>query len=164
MRGNTTRALIVIMLVQTVACGDGPAEVPVDRKALAERFIRGVYGCEPSVVSELGGDSVLVSYPIFAELFNTPAFRGRENVEEFATGFCSRWKDAQITVHQAIAEGNQVVLMWSVRARNVASEETSSWGGLSLFRFDDSGRIIAEVGEESAPGPFERWMVTPTGK
>ena len=31
-----------------------------------------------------------------------------------------------------------------------------SWGGITLFHFNESGKIIAEIGEESSPGPFER--------
>ncbi|MHC4090927.1 MAG: nuclear transport factor 2 family protein [Planctomycetota bacterium] len=147
---------VALILCQLVACDGGTAGAALDRKALAEQFFRGVYGCEPSVVPDLGADSILISYPIFEDLFNTPAIRGRENVEEFARGFCSRWKNAQITIREAIAEGDRVVLIWSFRARNVASGQESSWGGISLFRFDDAGKIIAEIGEESDPGPLER--------
>jgi hypothetical protein len=123
---------LVLMLCQLIACDGAAAGAAAERKLLAERFFRGVYGCEPAAVPELASDSVLISYPIFEELFNTPTIRGRENVEEFAVGFCSRWKDAQITIHEAIADGDQVVLVWS------------------------SGRIVVEIGEESEPGPVER--------
>lgn len=36
-----------------------------------------------------------------------------------------------------------------------------SWGGITLYRFDDDGKISAEIGEEGAPGPFERSSVYP---
>lgn len=149
--------LLSLVLCGLAGCNSPAVDSAADRKALAERFFRGVYGCEPTVVPELAADSVVVSYPIFEQLFNTAAIRGNEDVEQFATGFCSRWKEAEITVHEALAEGEQVVLVWSFRARNVASGEVSGWGGISLFRFDSAGRIIAEIGEESEPGPIERW-------
>ncbi len=149
-------ALIPLLVCQLTACDGATADAGADRKALAERFFRGVYGCVPSVVPDLAGDSVLISYPIFDELFKTPVIRGREDVDSFAAGFCTRWKDAQILIHETIGEEDRVVLMWSFRARNVASSEGGRWGGISLFRFDDAGSIIAEIGEESEPGPFER--------
>lgn len=147
---------VAVLLCGLSACTDRDVDSVADRKAAAERFFRGVYGCGPEVVPELAADSVAISYPIFQELFNTLAIRGNGNVEAFATGFCTRWKEAEVTVHEAIAEGDRVVLVWSYRARNVADGALHSWGGISLFQFDHAGRIIAEIGEESAPGPFER--------
>lgn len=148
---------LFIVLCSLAGCNSAAVDSAADHKALTERFLRGVYGCEPTVVPELAADSVVVSYPVFEQLFNIAAIRGNEDVEQFATGFCSRWKEAEVTVHEAVAEGEQVVLVWSFRARNVASGEVTSWGGISLFRFDGAGRIIAEIGEESEPGPYERW-------
>ncbi|MEJ2679771.1 MAG: nuclear transport factor 2 family protein [Gemmatimonadota bacterium] len=84
-----------------------------DRKGQVERFMRGVYGCNPSVVDELAADSVVLSYPIFETLYHTPALRGRQAVREFAEGFCSRWKDTRLTVDESLADGDDVV----VRAR-----------------------------------------------
>ncbi len=148
------------------ACGDTNGGMKAERKALAERFFRGIYGCEPSVVDDLAADSVVVSYPIFKQLYNIDAFRGREAVKDFATGFCSRWTNAQFTFHDAIAEGDNVVLLWSFSARFVGSgtsqpgqpplNQEQSWGGITLYRFDSAGKIVAEIGEESTPGPIER--------
>ncbi len=146
------------------ACSNTTANTEAEYKARAERFFQGVYGCDPSVVDDLAGDDIVVSYPIFEKLFNAPAIRGREAVNNFATGFCSRWADAQITFHEAVAEGDRVVLVWSFRARDIGSaqqdvpptNEEHSWGGITLFRFDGAGKIVAEIGEESEPGPVER--------
>ncbi|TFG72044.1 MAG: hypothetical protein E4H27_03395 [Anaerolineales bacterium] len=148
------------------ACGDTNGGRESERKALAERFFRGVYGCDPSVVDELAADSVVVSYPIFERLYNTSALRGRKAVRDFAERFCSRWSDAQFTFHEAVAERDRVVLLWSFSARFVSSEtgqpnqppvnQKQSWGGITLYRFNEVGKIVAEIGEESAPGPFER--------
>ena len=63
-----------------------------------------------------------------------------------------------------MVEGNRVVLVWSFRARNVGSvrpgeppiHREQSWGGITLIRFDNAGKIVAEIGEESAPGPEAR--------
>ncbi|MHA2092839.1 MAG: nuclear transport factor 2 family protein [Candidatus Kariarchaeaceae archaeon] len=133
-------------------------------KVLAEQFFRGVYGGDPSVVDTLASDDIVLSYPIFKKLFNSPSIRGRQAVKEFATGFGNRWTDTLITIHEVIAEGDRVVLVWSFKARNVGSEKQDdvdnsqehSWGGITLFRFNKSGKIVAEIGEESEPGPIER--------
>jgi len=134
------------------------------RKDLAERFFRGVYACDPSVVDELACDDVFLSYPIFEKLFGVSTIRGGDAVEEFAVGFCERWADPQIVIHDAMAEGNKVVLVWSFRGRNVGSADEDRpatnkehrWGGITLYHFDAEGKITAEIGEESEPGPFER--------
>jgi hypothetical protein len=116
------------------------------------------------LLAALAGDDIVVSYPIFEKLFNTSAIRGREAVKDFATGFCERWEGARVTIHEAVVEKDRVVLVWSFRARNVGSAQPDvaptnqehSWGGITLYRFDGEGKIVAEIGEESAPGPVER--------
>jgi hypothetical protein len=121
-------------------------------------------------VHELANEDVVLSYPIFEKLFGAMTIRGREAARAFASGFCSRWVDDRIVVHEAIEEGDTVVLVWSFSARNIGSadkdrpptNEVHSWGGISLFRFDAAGKITAEIGEESDPGPFSRTAMSNT--
>lgn len=159
------RYLIIFFVVVGVnACGDIDSAQEQKNKTAAVRFFQGVYGCDSTVVDELATTDVAMSYPIFAELFNTSVIRGRDSVRSFAAGFCSRWSDPQITVHEVIAEGDKVILVWSFSGRNVgsalpdraATNEVHSWGGISYFRFDENGKILWETGEESDPGPIER--------
>lgn len=132
------------------------------QKARAEQFFRGIYECDVSVVDALASEDIALSYPIFEQIYQTPAIRGREAVKDFSRRFCSRWAEPSITIHEAFAENNRVVLLWSFSARPVnesnaeAVEDIQSWGGISIFYFDEQGRIVAEVGEESRPGPFAR--------
>ncbi len=134
------------------------------RQGQAERFMRGVYGCDLPAVDALAADSVVLSYPIIEELYHTPALRGRQAVRSFAKDFCSRWKDARITVDQSLADGDNVVLVWRFRGRftgaaspgGPAPGQELAWGGITLYRFDGSGKIAAEIGEESSPGPMAR--------
>lgn len=159
-----TIVAVLSTLSVLIGCSTSDDASTTERKVQAERFFRGIYGCNSSVVNELAADSVETSYPIFAELYGTPAFRGQEAVRGFAERFCSRWKEAQFTFHESLVEGDNVVLVWSFRARFVGSEspmgpapgEEQEWGGITLFRFDDSGKIVAEIGEESVPGPMAR--------
>lgn len=138
--------------------------MPTNLKTAAERFMRGVYGNDPSVVDELATADIIISYPVFQNVFGTPAIRGREAAKKFVERFASKWADGRITIDEAVSEGNSVVLIWSFRARNVGSlgpdapptNEEHSWGGITLYRFNEAGKITEETGEESAPGPIQR--------
>jgi len=133
------------------------------RKALAERFFRGVYGGDPSVVDSLAADDIEISYPIFQSIFREPALRGRQAVKEFASGFGLRWSEPRITITEAIEAAGSVILRWSFQARNVgsrpggppATDRLHRWTGITIYRFDETDRIISEVGEESDPVPVE---------
>jgi len=146
------------------ACGGPIGHDTAQRKSDAERFFRGVYGCNPGVVDDLAAEDIVISYPIFQTIFGRSALRGREAVKQLAEHFCQTWADPQLTIEKAIAEGNSVVFLWSFQARNVGplpdgDAETNSvhaWGGITLFDFDEDGKIIAEIGEESEPGPMQR--------
>lgn len=133
-------------------------------KKIAEQFFRGVYNGDLNVVDKLAGEDIISSYPIYERLFNTPVIRGHKAIKEFASGFSERWTDQNIVIHETIAEGNRVVFLWSFQALNAGTgpqgtpptNQVQSWGGLTLFRFNESGKIVAEIGEESSPGPFVR--------
>lgn len=158
------RSLVVASLLLCSACASPGIDVAAERAASAERFFRGVYGGDPSVVDDLAHDDVFLSYEVFERIFGAPTIRGREAVKRFAAGFAERWTDARIVVHETVSEGNNVVLLWSFRARMVdaqsggvpATDQERSWGGITLFRFDEAGKILAEIGEESEPGPAQR--------
>ena len=132
--------------------------------AQAQAWLRGVYGLDPAVVDELGADDVIVSYPIFEKIFGHSVIKGQDAVRRFAVGFGQRWAEPEVTFHTTIAQDDQVVLVWSFKARNVgsaqadvqASNELHEWGGITLIRFNDAGKIVAEIGEESEPGPMGR--------
>ena len=148
-----------------ILVGCSGADAPsVSHRAAAEGFFEAVYGCDATSIDDYGAEGVVVSYPIFETLYQTPAIRGREAVRDFSSSFCRRWSDPQITVNQAIEEGDRVVLLWSFSAvDNMAltqpggdARARDSWGGISAFRVDDQGKVVEEVGEESSPGPIAR--------
>ncbi len=155
---------LLLLLCLLISCKSNDDYKKREYKSIAEKFIRGEYCCNPNVVDELGADSIFVTYPIFQKLFGKSAIRGKESARSFAETFCKRWAEAQITIHNAVAEGNEVVLVWSFSARNIGSslldiEPDSlihSWGGITLFLFNKDDKIIAEIGEERTPGPFAR--------
>ena len=134
------------------------------QKELAQEWFAGIYCGDPSVVDRLAADSVVSSYPVFKRVFGVEALRGRDEVRKFAARFVTKWSEGTVVFRDIIAENNSVVLLWSFTARNIGAladdrpptNEFHTWGGITLIRFDAEGRIIEEVGEESAPGPFER--------
>ena len=125
----------------------------------AERYFRAVYEGKTSEVEVLADVEIISSYPIFKKLFNTNSIRGLEAVKKFASGFSSRWLGTQITIHEAVVDGNSVVLIWGFQGRNESTNQQHSWGGITLFRFNAAGKIVAEIGEESEPGPIERVLI-----
>jgi len=139
------------------------AEAELAARSTAEGFFRGVYGCDPALIDRNAADGVEVSYPIFESLFETPVIRGREAVKQFSEGFCSRWIDPEITVHEAVVQADRVVLLWECSATPAPAATgdarpgpRESWGGISFIRLDSAGKVIVEVGEESSPGPIAR--------
>ena len=58
-----------------------------DLKSIAERYLRGLYGGDPSVVDRFASEDIISSYPIFEQLFGTPTIRGREALAAFSVRF-----------------------------------------------------------------------------
>lgn len=143
-----------------VSCQHAPGSGEQQRSDAAEQFFRGVYGGNPSAVAEFAAEDIRVSYPIFQEVLGRPVIRGRAAVQAFAKRFAQRWSEPQIQIHEVIADSNRVVLVWSFQARASSSENAPgpvrSWGGISLFEFNERGEIVTELGEESEPGPRGR--------
>jgi len=130
----------------------------IDLKTIAERYLRGLYGGDPSVVDELASEDIISSYPIFEQLFGTPTIRGRKAMAAFSIRFAQRWGNQHLEIFESLQESDKVVFIWGFEAQrsDQKSDDRSQWGGITLFRFNSSGQIVAEIGEESSPGPIAR--------
>ncbi len=155
--------LSLLMLGFLTACAKDGSEIDATREEIAIEFLNGMYTGNPAVVDTLAAPDIVVSYPIFNEVFGTPSILGREAVRDFVVRFGKRWVDAEVTVHEVATDGDIVVVVWGFRARAANPEKADSsslserkWGGITLYRFDSEDRIILELGEESAPGPAAR--------
>jgi hypothetical protein len=154
----------LLCLALCAGCSSNINKREENNKDAAEKFIRGVYGGNTSIVSELAAEDIVLSYPIFQTLFNSPVIAGKEAVTKFIERFSTKWKDPEITIEEVIAEENTVVLVWSFRAHDAFLDPGSqsgpgpekSWGGITVYHFDKAGKIKTEFGEESEPGPFGR--------
>ena len=160
---RTRTALVLFLAVGACSTSDEPPSG--DLAATAEAFFRAVYGCAPDRLQDLASADVTLSYPIFETLYGTGTIRGLEAAVDFSNSFCRRWAQASMSVDEVVQDGNRVVLVWSFSANDQLSEDASdarrSWGGISVFRFDESGRVLEEFGEESTPGPTARRAATP---
>jgi hypothetical protein len=153
--------VLAAVLLFGSACRGPDVDLKSERIATAETYLRGVYGSDPTVVDRLAGESITVSYPIFESLFGSPTIRGREAVKLFVVRFGQKWSDSQFEFREAVCDGDEVALLWSFRARNVgslqpgkpATNQELGWGGITLLRFDQAGKIVSEVGYESEPRP-----------
>lgn len=147
-------------LAITSACYPGDTTQERRLAATAELYFRAVYGCAPESIDEVASPEITVSYPIFETLFGVSSIIGNEAVKNFSVGFCRRWSGSSIVVREALEDGNRVVLVWDFAATNMTAqlgdEARFSWSGISVFRFDELGRVVEEFGEESRPSPSAR--------
>lgn len=152
-------ALVAATFVLVAGCWTIPSDLPERHIAAAQRYFGAVYGGDTAAVNALVGDDIVISYPVFESLFGTSALRGRQAAREFAAHFARRWGESSFRIERSVADSAQVALVWSFRARSLAppdSGQMSAWGGITYIRFDEAGRIVAEIGEESTPGPMGR--------
>ena len=135
-------------------------------KTIAERYFRGIYGCDSTVVyiSLLITSQSAIQYS--KKYLTNLQSRGHDAVKHFSSHFCSRWNEAKISFPGNCCRVKQGSFDMDFKARNVGAlqpdvpptGEVKSWGGISLIRFNKAGKIEAEIGEESEPGPIERIM------
>jgi hypothetical protein len=160
----TRYALITLILCLAGASVSAQGNAETNQKVQAERYFRAIYACNPAVIDELAANDIVISYPIFEKIVGAAVIRGRQAAKDFSAHFCTVWSEPRITIDEVYEQGNTVILVWSFRALRTGaaqSGETSSgeehrWGGITLIRFDASGKIVAEIGEESEPGPIGR--------
>lgn len=154
------------LAVFVVACSAPRADAERDA-ASAEAFFRGVYGCDAEAIREHGAPDVVISYPVFQELFGEPAVAGIDAVVSFSQRLCNRWRHPRVTIDDRVAEPGRVVLVWSFETESSQVDSTESpneegseglqkWGGISYFTVNEDGLVTSELGEESTPGPFGR--------
>jgi hypothetical protein len=128
-------------------------------KKHSEKLFYTVYGGNLSEIDSLISDDIVASYPIFEKIFGSKSIQGREAYKNFAIGFNKRWTDAKINIHETIAEGKSVVLVWSFSAKRIKTgQDTSevernlySWDGITLYHFNEIGEVISETGKEGSP-------------
>jgi hypothetical protein len=148
------------LLLAGLACTTSPSPSSARQVAAAATYLRGVYACDSTVVDSLAAPGIVSTYPIFRQAYGTSALRGREAIKTLTARFCERWTSPQFILHDTVATPTRVVFTWSFQAQRADSAapdaQPVAWGGITVFHFDSSGAITAEIGEESSPGPYGR--------
>ena len=154
------RVLVLFVVLLDMGCSNNEDRSFDNQSSTAESFFRAIYGCAPENLTGVANPDVATSYPIFETLFDTQVIRGLDAVVAFSNSFCRRWGEPSIAIDDVIGDSDQVVLVWSFSANDQLAEDPAharqSWGGISVFSFDDLGRVLSEFGEESSPGPSAR--------
>ena len=160
---TNNKIFVIIVLISALSFNTSAQDGLTDYSDRAILLFKSVYEGDISNIEKIASEKIVVSYPIFLKKFNQNALHGLEAYKQFASNFNSNWKDGEVTIHESISDGNKVVLIWSFKGTRVnltdqdsKTEQEFSWGGISVFRFDDFGKIVEEFGEESNPGPFNR--------
>ena len=160
------RKYLIIILVPLLFNSCDTINNKEELKVLAEKYFRGIYGGDTSVVDNIAASNIAISYPVFERIFGSPVIKGRDAAKNFVKHFSSTWKAIHFDIDETIAEGNRVVIIWRFKARNVGpvqgnppTNEVRNWGGITFFRFNDQNQITQEIGEESEPGPIARLNV-----
>ncbi len=128
----------------------------------AMQYFKSVYVEDSGQLEKLISDNIVVTYPVFQEIFNKVGFSGKEEVIQFANHFKQKWYERSVKFRDVITEENKVVLIWTCTGKQVAENPTNTddaqkqtWGGITVIYFNDSGKINAEFGLENDTGPFE---------
>ena len=140
-----------------------PGASPAVNKAVARRFAQETWGKRDlAVVDELAAADLVVSHPILPEVV-----RGREAFKQLLAQFHAAFPDIRVTIEDAIAEGDQVVVRWTAHGTHrgdllgiPATGKPARWTGVNVYRIVD-GKVQEERGEEDALALLRQLGVSP---
>ena len=133
-------------------------------KAIARRWAEEVWGkADVSVAEQLAHPDITVDYPLLPETVH-----GSEAFKQVLAMVKGAIPDVHGSVDELIAEGDKVVIRWTVggtqRGAFGAIPPTGrsvSWTGISICRLVD-GKVIEDRGEEDALGLMQQLGVVPS--
>lgn len=134
-----------------------------ENKAIIRRFGQ-LWGKESlAAIDELADPALSVYYPTLGETIHGPgAFK------QFLKQFHDAFPDADITFEDEIAEGDKVVIRWTLRGTHqrelMGIQPTGkkvAFTGITIYRLAH-GKVVEERGEEDALGLLRQLGVIPT--
>ena len=133
-----------------------------ENKVIARRFIQ-VWGQGSlDTLDELAAPNFSVYYPVL----NQPMY-GPEAFKQLLMGTRSAVPDAAIECLDEIAEGDKVVVRWTVHGTHQGvflgippTGKRVTWSGITIYRIVD-GKVVEERGEEDALGLMQQLGVIP---
>jgi steroid delta-isomerase-like uncharacterized protein len=128
-------------------------------KALARQFCTATWGRgDLAAVDQFTSPDFIIDYPIL------PAPLDREGFKTWLSDVHTAFPDLQLTITDAIAEADKVVLCWTAEGTNTgplgllnlaATGRPVHYTGILIYRIVN-GRIVEERGEEDALGLFKQ--------
>ena len=133
-----------------------------NNKAIARRFIQVWAQGDMKLIDELASPTISVNYPIVPQ-----GTKGREAFKKGLERFRSAFPDGELRVEEEIAEGDKVVLRWSMAGTNQGqllnippTGKKAKWTGITIYQIAD-GKVVEERGEEDAVGLLRQLGVIP---
>jgi steroid delta-isomerase-like uncharacterized protein len=133
-----------------------------NNKAIARRFAQ-IWGKGSlNIVDELAAPNISVSYPLLPETVHGP-----EAFKQVLMMVHSGLPDADVSVEEEIAEGDKVVVRWTMRGTHMSelmgippTGKQATWTGITIYRLAD-GKIVEEKGEEDSLGLMQQLGAVP---
>lgn len=128
-----------------------------ENKALVRRFVQ-VWGKGSlDTVDELAAPDFSVYYPLLPRTVHGP-----EAFKQVLMRVHAGLPDLEVVSEEVIAEGDQVVVRWTVRGTHTGewlgippTGKQVRWTGITIYRLTD-GKIVEERGEEDALGVMQQ--------
>ncbi len=135
-----------------------------ENKAIGRRWAEEVWGkADVSVADQLAHPDITVAYPLLPETVH-----GREAFKQVLAMVKGALPDVHGSVDELIAEGDKVVIRWTLAGTQQgafgsipSTGKSVSWTGISICRIVD-GKVIEDRGEEDALGLMQQLGVVPT--
>lgn len=133
-----------------------------ENKVIARRFIQ-VWGQGSlDTLDELASPNFSVYYPVLKQPIDGP-----EAFKQLLMGARSAVPDAALEFLDEIAEGDKVVVRWTVHGTHQGvflgippTGKLVTWSGITIYRIA-SGKVVEERGEEDALGLMQQLGVIP---
>ena len=139
-----------------------------ENKAIAQRFIQ-VWGQgDLGIIDELASPTFSVYYPSFPQVI-----KGSETFKALLGVLRSGFPDINIYIEDEIAEGDKVVISWSISGTHQGTLQGGNlkgipptgknvkWTGITIYKITD-GKVIEEKGEEDTYGLMQQLGAIPS--
>jgi steroid delta-isomerase-like uncharacterized protein len=116
-----------------------------------------------STIDELASPDLVVIYPVL------PApVHGPEGFKEVIRGVHAGLPDAELDIHETVAQGDRVALRWTLHGTHEGTfagvpptGQQVRLDGITIYRLAD-GKVVEERGQEDALGMLQRMGAIPT--
>lgn len=133
-----------------------------ENKKIAERFMQVWGNGSLDIIDELAAPSLVVLYPIFPRVIQSPAA-----FKQLMTMFRAAFPDAALKIEEVIGEGDKVVIRWNFSGTHSGNlmkipptGKKVAWTGITIYTIIN-GKVTAEKGEEDFLGFLRQIGIVP---